>query len=47
MTNGWANEEQDVPEGDVGTQVQALVYSGVTRIECFRQPNGKWTIRSD
>lgn len=47
MANGLSNEEQDVPEELVGTQVQALVYSGITQVECSKQPDGKWTIRSD
>ena len=48
MPNGLPNEITDVPEDSVGTQVQQLVYTGVvTRIECEKQANGRWTIRSN
>jgi hypothetical protein len=39
-------EVQGVPENRVGSEVQALVFAGATKIECEKQPDGNWTIRA-
>ncbi len=39
-------EVPNVPQGQVGAEVQALVDSGATQVECTKQPDGNWTIRA-
>lgn len=38
-------EVKGVPESQVGAEVQALIFSGATKVSCEKQPDGSWTIR--
>ena len=40
------DELKDVPADQVGTIVGQLVGAGNSKIECEKQVDGKWTIRS-
>lgn len=39
-------EVTGVPENQVGTEIQTVIDSGATRIQCEKQPDGSWTIRA-
>lgn len=40
-----ANTLTDVPQDQVGKEVQRCVNFGAIRIELWRQPDGNWTIQ--
>ena len=39
-------EVHGVPEDRVGSEVQGLIFAGATKVECEKQPDGRWTIRA-
>jgi hypothetical protein len=39
-------EVKGISENRVGTEVQQLVFAGATKVECEKQPDGRWTIRA-
>jgi hypothetical protein len=40
-----ATELRDVPEDQVAAQVAQAIQAGVTSVECWKQADGRWTIR--
>ncbi len=42
-----AGEMTDIVKNEVGSVVQNAINNGKTKIECFEQPDGKWTVKAD
>jgi hypothetical protein len=39
-------ELTNVSPNDVGEEVQEVINTGATKVECVQQGDGKWTIRA-
>ena len=39
-------EVRGIPESQVPTEVQQLIFVGATKIQCEKQADGRWTIRA-